>query len=168
MRVQVNDEMIVNAPASQVWRVLAHEFDQIGQWSSGVTESRAIVDVPILEGAKVGGRVCLSDGFLGGEAQEAFTHYDEKTMRFGYKGMGELPWPFKSGGNNWSVRSLDTNKSLVAFSAEVDLHLLPGIFMLLLKPIFKKVLGTWTLEELKYYVEHDKAHPRKLKQQVKT
>lgn len=166
MHVQVKDKMTVKAPAHKVWRVLAHEFDNIGQWSSGITESRAIMEIPVPEGAQVGGRVCLSPGFFG-DAQEEFTYYDEQSMRFGYQAIGELPRFFTHAENNWSVRSLDPNKSVVEFRADVDLKLFPGLFLILLMPLIKYFLGTRTLEELKYYVGHDQPHPRKLKAQQK-
>ena len=165
MKVQVSDELTINAPASKVWHVLAHDFANIDVWSSGIETSRNISDVAIPEGATVGGRVC-SGGF-GGDATEAFTYYDEAGMRFAYKAVGELPWFINSGGNNWSVRATATNQSMVAFSAEMDLKFWPALVMFLLKPVFKKLLGTRTLEELKYFVEHDKPHPRKLKIQKK-
>ena len=166
MRLQIREEITVNAPATKVWRVLAHEFESVGMWSSGVTESMAISDMPVLEGARVGGRVCLSDGF-GGDVQEAFTYYDEQAMRFGYEAVGDIPIFFKSAGNNWHVQELDPNNSVVEFRADVDLKLFPGFILLLLFPLVRKVWGRRTLEELKYYVEHDQPHPRKVKAQQK-
>lgn len=166
MRLQMRDEIKINAPAAKVWRVLAHEFDTVDRWSSGIKESMAIMDMPVLEGAMVGGRVCLSDG-IGGDVQEAFTYYDEQEMRFGYEAIGDIPMFFKSAGNNWRVIELDPNNSVVEFSADVDLKIFPGTFLLLLFPLVKKVWGSRTLEELKYYIEHDKPHPRKVKAQQK-
>ena len=131
MRVQIKDQMAVKAPASKVWQVLAHEFDKIGQWSSGITESRGIVDISAPVGAPVGGRVCLSPGF-GGDAEESFTYYDEQAMRFGYKAIGDLPWPWllKSAENNWRVHLQEPDTSMVEFRAEVDVKLLPGLLLL--------------------------------------
>lgn len=166
MHKQVKDQIIVNAPASKAWRVLAHEFDNIDRWSSGIDESKPLIQLSAPEGANVGGRVCLSDGF-GGDVEEAFTYYDEDAMRFGYKALGELPLFMKSAENNWAVHSLDSNKSMVEFRAEVEIATLPALLMTPLMPILKKLLGTRTLEELKYYIENDQPHPRKLKAQQK-
>lgn len=167
MRIQAKDQIIIDAPADSVWRVLAHQFDQIGRWSSGVDESSAVVDIPAPEGALVGGRVCLS-GSSGSDifrssVQEEFTYYDEQAMRFGYQISGEFPWFINRAENNWRVTSLPANRSAVEFRADLDLKLLPGLFLLLLLPVVKKIWGTWTLEELKHYVEHGQPHPRKLK-----
>lgn len=166
MHKQVEDQITINAPASKVWRILAHEFDKVGQWSSGITASMATTDSPAPEGAMVGGRICLSDG-LGGDVREEFTYYDEEGMRFGYKAIGELPWFLEAAQNNWCVRSLEPNKAVVTFKAEVGLKLFVALFMIPLMPFIKKFWGTRTLEELKHYIEHDQPHPRKLKAQQK-
>jgi hypothetical protein len=171
MRVQITDQMMIDAPASKVWRVLAHEFENIGQWSSGIAESKSLADLPVPDGAMVGGRVCFAPGF-GADAPEeftyeAFTYYDEQSMRFGYEAIGDLPWPWllKHAQNNWSVRSSGPDQSVAEFRAEVDVNAFPGLLLIPLMPLIKKVLGTRTLEELKHYVEHDQPHPRKQKMQ---
>ncbi len=168
MRIKVNDQITVNAPANKLWRVIAHEFDDIGQWSSEIAESKAIMDRPAPEGVKVGGRVCLSPG-SGADATEAFTYYDEQEMRLGYEAIGKLPmpWLLKYAENNWRVHSLNPRESVAEFRAEIEVLLFPGLLLLPLMPFIKKALGSRTLEELKYYVEHDKPHPRKLKAQQK-
>ncbi|VAW43629.1 hypothetical protein MNBD_CHLOROFLEXI01-915 [hydrothermal vent metagenome] len=161
MRIEVKDQITVNAPATEVWRVLAHEFENIDRWSSGTTESGAVEQGSIPEGAKVCGRVC--DGI-----REDFTYYDEQAGRFGYKGI-DLPWYFFINRieNNWSVNSLEPNKSVVEMRPEIDINPFLGLFLKLLMPLIKKNLGTRTLEELKYYVENDQPHPRKVKAQQK-
>jgi Polyketide cyclase / dehydrase and lipid transport len=164
MRIQAQMQTTINAPASKVWSVLAHEFDKIDRWSSGITESIAITDGSIPEGVAVSGRVCLSPKSSMGidEVREDFTYYDEQSMRFGYK-AADLPSFIKSAENNWSVRSLEENKSIVEFNAVLEVGFLLGLLIQVLKPILLKSLGGNTLEELKYYVENDEAHPRKLK-----
>lgn len=167
MQLQVKERMTINAPAKTVWRILAHEFHNIGAWSSGIYESKAsqlvnIIDVP--QGAPVGGRICYSDGF-GGDVEEKFTSYDEEGMRFSYQAVGELPSFMTNGENSWYVEVIDEHTSRVGFNAEMGMKLFPGIFLLLFFPILKNIWGTRTLEELKYYIENEKAHPRKQKQQ---
>ena len=159
MRIKMNRQIEINAPAEKVWRILAHEFEYIDRWSSGITKSKASTDGSIPEGAKVCGRVC--DTVL-----EEFTHYDEEAKRFGYR-MIDPPWFIRSIGNNWSVRPLEPNKSVVEMRPEIDLN---PILALLLIPLIKiggGIVADRTFQELKYYVEHDKPHPRKLKAQQK-
>ncbi len=160
MRFVIIEEIIINAPAREVWHILAHEFDKVEQWSTGILKSEALIDIPIPEGASVGGRACYTDNVFGNSAYEAFTYYDEQAMRFGYKAIRELPRFFKSGENNWGVTAVDKDSCEVAFFAIVETDFLTGLVMMPLFPIIKKIFGSRTLEELKYFVEHGKPHPR--------
>ena len=167
MHIQLNDHITINASAKKVWRVLAHDFGNIGQWASAIPASKADADLPVPEGAEIGGRVCSTavPGFS--DVQESFMYYDEQSMCFGYQATEGRPWFLKHAENHWVVRSLGPNTSLVETRAEIDVSLFPGLF---LAPLFKLQMGrigAQSLEELKYYVERDQPHPRKLKAQQK-
>lgn len=159
MKIQMKKEITIQTPAQKVWRILAHEFDKMGEWSSDLHDTRAIIEGFRPVGAKVCGRVCASHGFSGREEiEEVFTYYEEENMRFGYKGT-KIPWFIKSAENNWSVRSLGKDRSVAEFLGKVELN---AFLALLVKPYFEK-LGRRVLEELKYYAEKDETHPRKNK-----
>jgi hypothetical protein len=167
MHLQLNDQITINAPAQKVWRVLAHEFGNIGQYASAIPVSQAVTDIPAPEGAEVAGRVCSTavPGFAA--VREQFTYYDEQAMRFGYQATDGRPWFIKHAENHWVVRSLGPNTSVVEAQAELEVSLLPGVF---LAPLLKRLMrrtGVQFSEELKYFVEHDQPHPRKLKAQRK-
>ncbi len=167
MHLHLKSHMTINASAEKVWRVLAHDFATIGQWASAIPTSQAIADLPAPAGAEVGGRVCSTavPGFA--DVQETFTSFDEASMHFAYQATEGRPWFLKRAENHWMVRSLGPHTSLVEARAEIDLSLFPG---LLLAPLFKLQMGrvgAQSLEELKYYVECDQPHPRKLKAQRK-
>jgi Polyketide cyclase / dehydrase and lipid transport len=167
MYIQLNDQITINAPAKKVWSVLAHDFGNIDEWASAIPVSKVNADLPVPEGAEVGGRICSTavPGFR--DVQESFTYYDEQSMRFGYQASEGRPWFLKHAENHWVVHSLGPNTSLVETRAEIDLSPFPGLF---LAPLFKLQMGrigTQSLEELKYYVERDQVHPRKLIAQQK-
>lgn len=97
--------------------------------------------------------------------QETFTSYDESSMHFAYQATEGRPWFLKRAENHWIVRALGPETCEVETRAEIDLPLFPG---LLLAPLLKLQMGrvgVRTLEELKYYLEHDQVHPRKRKVQ---
>ena len=167
MHVQIRRQMTINAPAEEVWRVLAHEFDRIGQWASVIPTSTATADVAAPEGAPVGGRVCSNSvpGF--DDIQEDFTYYDEEAKRFSYRATKGTPSFFKLAENNWSVRSLGPNESLVEARGEMELSLFPGLFLVPLLKCQMDRMVEQAAEELKYYVEQGRPHPRKLKAQQK-
>jgi hypothetical protein len=163
MHIHFKDRIVIHAPATKVWRVLAHEFDAIGHWASAIPVSRGLPEVPAPPGAPVGARVCATavPGF--GEIRETFTSYDEDAMRFAYEATEGRPWFIKRAENHWRVRSLTPSTSEVEAQAEVEVSLFPGVF---LAPLMKLQLGrtgVQTFEELKYYLEHDQVHPRNMK-----
>jgi hypothetical protein len=167
MHIHFKDHVVIDAPATKVWRVLAHEFDSIGRWASAIPASRGLSEVPVPPGAEVGARVCAAaiPGFR--KIQETFTSYDEDAMSFAYKATAGHPWFIRRAENHWRVRSLGPSTSEVEAWAEVEMSLFPGV---LLAPLIKLQLGrtgSQTFEELKYYVERDQVHPRKLKAQEK-
>jgi Polyketide cyclase / dehydrase and lipid transport len=167
MHLHFSNQITINAPATKVWRVLAHEFASIGQWVSAIPHSQAVTDIPALDGAQVAGRVCATavPGF--DAVQEQFMYYDEQAMRFAYQATDGRPWFVKRAENHWVVRSLGPQISVAESRAELELSLFPGVF---LSPLLKLLIGRVAAqfsEELKYYVEHDQPHPRKLKAQQK-
>jgi hypothetical protein len=58
VRLQITSRTTIDLPAAQAWHVLAHQFDQIGQWTSLIPQSRPVSDIPAPAGAPVGG-ACL-------------------------------------------------------------------------------------------------------------
>jgi hypothetical protein len=167
MYIHFKDHILIHAPATKVWCVLAHEFDTIGHWASAIPASQGIAELPAPPGAKVGSRVC-STAVLGfRQIREMFTSYDDAGMRFTYEATEGRPWFIKHAENHWVVRSLGSSTSEVEARAEVKVSWFPGVF---LAPLMKLQLGrtgVQTFEELKYYVERDQVHPRKLKAQQK-
>jgi hypothetical protein len=167
MHLHLQGHLTINAPAKNVWRVLAHEFDAIGQWASAIPASHAAPDLPATSGVEVDGRVCSTavPGFAA--VQETFTYYDEASMRFAYQATQGLPWILKRAENHWEVCPLGPTSSLVKTRAELDVALFPGLFLAPLLKLQMGRIGVQTLEELKYYVERNQPHPRKLKAQQK-
>jgi hypothetical protein len=166
MYLHFNDSIVINAAASKVWQVLAHEFGTIGQWASSIPTSHVVPELPAPPGAEAGARVCATavPGF--GAVQETFTSYDEPAMRFAYEATQGLPWFITHAENHWMVRSLGTASCEVEARAQVEVRLFPGVF---LAPLMKVQLGRTgrrLFEELKYYVEQDQPHPRKVKAQA--
>ena len=162
MHMQLHDQITINASANTVWRLLAHDFANIGEWASAIPSSIANTDVPVPEGAEVGGRVCSTavPGFR--DVEESLTSYDEQSKRFAYQATAGRPWFLKHAENHWSVRSLGPHTSMVETCAEIALNTFPGVFLAPLLKYQMGRIGAQTLEELKYYVEQDQPHPRKM------
>jgi hypothetical protein len=163
MRLRFTSQTTINAPASQVWRVVAHEFSAIGDWASTIPHSQAVADRPALAGAEVCGRICSTNIPGITAVREQFTYYDEQAMRFGYAAADGLPALIRRAENNWQVRSLGSEACIAEAWAELELPLLLGVCLVPLMKLQLSRAGARLLEELKYYVEHEQPHPRKLK-----
>jgi hypothetical protein len=160
MRTQLTKQIMIHAPADDVWAVLAREFAQIGHWATGVLESSAVRSAAKPDGAKMAGRECAIDGF--GTTYEIFAHYDEQGMTMGYTVRGELPSPLSSAFNHWTVRAAGANQTLVEVRPEIELASWPGAIMApVMRLTFGRTMGI-LLDDLKYYVEQRRPSPRKL------
>ena len=158
MQMQMKGKITIDAPVDKVWAVLGRDFSRIDQWASIITKSSG-AEIPESE---LNGRVCSAKGF--GDTLEALVNYDEAAMCFTYKALKGLPWFMTSAQNNWSVRELGNGQCEVASRAEIYMRLFPGI---ILAPLFKLMMGRKSremFEELKFFVENDRPHPRKLRQ----
>ena len=155
MELQVKEK--IQAPAKEVWAVLAHRFAQIGEWAPHIESSRALKPEEVPEGfevapeAPVPGRVTPSPL---GEQREVLTEYSEDAMTFTFRVPGPAPL-FHHSQNRTTVTSLGGGSSLVTF----DLTLQPrGVFKLL-TPLLKRRFRTskfgpaGMIRDLKAYLE---------------
>lgn len=155
--------MTIDAPAATVWRVIAHEFAAIGKWATAIPTSTPLEELPAPRTAPVGGRACSATvpGFR--TVHEQFIDYDEANMRFRYRAVAGLPTLIKQAENTWSVQPLTSDSARVEICGELEFNPLVGWF---LGPILRwqfNRTGKTTLEELKYYIEEGKPHPRKVR-----
>jgi Polyketide cyclase / dehydrase and lipid transport len=167
MHLQLIGQVTINAPARNVWHILAREYSSIGRWASAIPQSEAVTDLPPPAGAAVCGRVCSTamSGFSA--VREQFTYYDEHAMRFGYQATDGRPAFITHAENNWQIRALTPETCVVEARGELDIWLFPGLFLAPLLKLQMDRAAAQLFEELKYYVEHDQPHPRKLKEQRK-
>lgn len=161
MQIHFAEQITIDAPATKVWRILAHEFDQVGRWASAIPVSHAAADQPAPAGALVGGRVCATvvPGFQA--VHEHFTFYDEAGMRFSYAAADGRPAFVAQAINSWSVQTMTSERCAVQARAVLKISALPGV---LLAPFLRyqlRRISARSFEELKYYAEHDQPHPRK-------
>ena len=163
MKIDVTGQIKINAPAEKVWHIVAHEFADIGKWATAIPASSAVSTPPQFGDAPVAGRVCETavSGFSA--IQEQFTYYDEQAMKFGYRAINGNPAFLKNAENNWQVNTVGFNQSEVTIRGLVELKSFPGVLVAPFMRIQLRRLGDQTIEELKYYIENDQPHPRKVK-----
>ncbi|MEM7799405.1 MAG: SRPBCC family protein [Chloroflexota bacterium] len=148
----------IKASASTLWRILAEEYDQVGEWTTQIEASSPNPDLPQGEG-----RVCVAPGF--GDIKETITYFDEKTREFSYEAeISSFPFFVKEMGNSWRVEPKGNNRAVVHMNLKG--RLLP-VFAQIMGPIMRRQLAKSAdtiLSELKYYAETGKIHPDKLVQ----
>lgn len=153
----------IDASAADVWQVVAHDFHKADQWASSVNHSTSRESGPVPEGCPLdsAGRACNTSI---GPVREQIVHYDEAQRAFGYQAKADkMPFFVKNLVNNWSVTEQNTNQSRVDMKLQVDLMPVIGTIMSpMMKLQMSKLLGE-AVEELKFFVEHGKPHPRKVK-----
>lgn len=159
----IADEVIIEAPADAVWEVLAHRFDRIGEWASGVPASTASAGVVSPVGAPVTGRVCSTGRRILSVVEERIVAYDEAKRTLTYEASG-MPEFVKTARNRWHVQALDDRRSRVSFEGTLEPRGIFGrLLYVLLRPWLAR-LGTQTLNDLAHYVEHGEPSPRKQRQ----
>lgn len=161
--MQFQKSIEINATADETWKVVAHDFDRVGEWSSAVASSRPNTAVATPDGAAVGGRVCATPGF--GDLNETFTSYSESGKNFTFQVSG-MPSFIKLAQNHVVVKPLGANRS------EVSLHITMNTNAVgkLMGPMFavklKSTLNNF-LDELKDYVETGEVSAKKGKMLAK-
>ncbi len=157
--MKVIESLQINAPASEVWHIVAHEFENVSKWASDVDHSVKASNRAILEGADVGGRVCLSKY---GEITEGFIHFDEAGMTFTYDAEGgAVPFFIKRTKNTTKVEPKGDHTCIVSIGPEVEFLPIIGLIVRFPMQMFMRTVLRNTLEELKHYAETGEVHPRK-------
>ncbi len=153
--MQLQKEVIINAPASKVWETLGINYASVGDWASIINESGERNN----SAGELTGRTCESSY---GAVKEMITAFDEDAWLLSYKADG-LPAMFKEGGNTWQVHALDANRSKVTMDLKMKLAPLPGFFMgWMIKGKMSKDTDQLMLD-LKQFVETGQPTAAKLK-----
>lgn len=161
MHTQIKGQIIIDAPAEKVWQIVAHDFENIGQWASAIPTSYATADTPTFADAPVDGRVCTNSVAGFDHIHETFTRFNEEAMQFSYEATDGMPGFMEKAENNWSVSPLNANQCTVEARGEVDVKAFPGVILIPFLKWQMGRIGKQTMVELKYFAENDQPHPRK-------
>lgn len=156
----------INASADRVWDVFAHDFDNAYKWMASIPKSFGKDNGQHYEGCSSTGRVCELDSNPNGmKAQESFLAYNEEckscTVLIEFLNT-PFGFPLVKNVAEFSLVEQGKSQSVVTFSITSTLK--PLAFMIY--PLIKFGFGflfQQILEELKFYVENETPHPRKVK-----
>ena len=152
----------INANIDEVWEVLAHQFADVGKWSSAVQSSGPNLEASIPDGAEVGGRVCATDF---GDLKETFTHYDEAGKTFTFEVTG-MPSFITLARNRVVAAPAGANATDVSLNISMETNAIGKVMGPMFAIKLKNTLDAF-LGELKAYVESGELSKRKQKQLAK-
>jgi hypothetical protein len=173
---ELSIDLIIAAPADQVWEVIGRRFDRIGDWATAITHSTAVSHGSAAGGgpapptaaavldAPVAGRVCRTGVRLVPQVTETLIGYDDANRTLTYQASG-MPTFVTLARNTWTVTAIDAHRSRLSLRARLDTRGLLGL------------LGRWAIlaqtrrtsrhltEDLRHYVQTGQPSPRKQRQQ---
>lgn len=152
--MQVHIETEINAPAEKVWQILAHQFADMADWTSTLSESR-VVDVSELpSGLKIAPNAPVparetTSSFA--KAIEVISDYSEENMELRFE-AANLPVILSTAANTQRVISKGANKSMITFDMNIGLRGIFKVMAPLLSRRFQKTMGG-VQRDLKMYAE---------------
>jgi hypothetical protein len=153
----------IDKPVNDVWEVLGNQFGEIDKWASVISHSE-VSGEPKLPGLTYSIR---STETVAGPTQQELTAFEPDIFRIAYKAIVGLPPFAKSITAEWSLNSKDDNSTALSLDFEVKFKGL-GILVYPIAKIKLGKVGNELLDDLKFYVENGKPHPRKLDSISKT
>lgn len=154
--IEIHLETEIDAPAEEVWQILAHQFGDIADWSATVNESRSLTMDEIPDGfdavpnAPAPARATVAGPGI--SLTEVITMYSEEAMELTFEGTNLPPLVFEYAKDTQRVIPVSANQSLLTFDVSVKTR---GIFKAvnpLLARRFAASFGT-VQQELKVYAE---------------
>ena len=155
--MQVHIETEINAPAEKVWQILAHQFADMADWTSTLSESRVIEGDEMPAGLKVATNAPIParetvSSFA--TAIEVISDYSEEEIQFTFH-AANLPAILSEASNTQRVTPKGEDQCLLTFDMNLVLNGIFKIMSPLLSRRFQKTMGG-VQRELKLYAETGK------------
>jgi len=152
------EEVMIEKNIDEVWEVLGNQFTEVHVWSSNFKSSKA-GGKPKLPGLDYLHRETMTEK---GENFQELDKFDPVNYSLSYHISRGVPAIAKNGLGEWSLTKTKENQT------RMNVHFIletKGLLGFIMSPIVSKKVGSASAEiaeELKYYMENGKPHPRKL------
>jgi hypothetical protein len=159
--MELRNAIIIEAPAERVWQALGERFMHVSDWAAPITASCPVGTAEPGVGVTRSCNIAPFGPVKARVVRERLTRFDRDAMAFEYEALEGMPSFVGRAVNRWSVARVDDRRSQLRIHATLTLR---GP-MALLGCVIKWRLesgGAKVAEELKYFLENGKPHPRKL------
>lgn len=158
--MELRNEIVVDASADRVWRVLGERFMHVAEWAAPISSSCPVGDHAPRAGATRACTIAPFGPIRSGVIRERLTRFDPDARSFEYEAVEGMPRFVASAVNRWSVTRVDDARSRVCIHATLRLRGPMAVFGCVLRWQFTAA-GAKVAEELKHFVETGRPHPRK-------
>jgi hypothetical protein len=159
--MELKHEIEIEAAPERVWAVLGERFMQVSDWASPINSSCAVGPAEPRVGAMRACSIPQVGPVKAGVVRERLTKFDRGQMSFEYELVEGKPGFVALAVNRWTVVRLEGERALAQSSATLELKGPIKLLGWLIRWQFQAA-GARVLEDLKYFVEHERPHPRKL------
>ena len=156
------NKITVDTPVDDIWKILVDDFAKSGLWMTQVKHSYE-ADNEVSEG--LASRICeLSVDPNGLSAHESITALDRENgiLEFEVVPRGDSKLPVTKNLVRVTMTPEGENQTRVVWESSPELKPIGKVLMPLIKFGITRSFAQ-VLEELKYYAENKKPHPRKVK-----
>ena len=157
-QLEFNYEVTIASGISESWEVLGNQFTEPHLWAANFVTSKP-GGQPKLDGLTYLHRATVT---ASGDNWQELDEFDPQNHRLSYHISKGLPKIAQEAIGHWRLTELTPNTTQL----NVDFSLkTKGLIGFLMSPIASKKIdqaSSQIVEELKYYIENGKPHPRKL------
>jgi hypothetical protein len=154
--IHVEKELTINKETNAVWGVMGLQFAEVHLWSSNFMNSKP-GGTKVFNDLEYSERVTITER---GETIQVLDEFDSKNYSLKYHITEGMPGIAKSASGTWSLKASKNNQTKVTIAFDMETK---NAFGYLLSSVIKLKIGKSAeeiAEELKFYVENGKAHPR--------
>jgi len=161
--LKASGEITVEAPAEEVWEVLARQFSRIGDWATAVPASWANPEAQVRTDAPEAGRVCKTGVPMIPRIEDTIVAYDDAARTLTYEAAG-MPTFVGTAQNSWQVTAVDERRALARFDGVMETRGIVGRLLGLFLRVRLARESRRLLDDLKHFVETGRPSPRKQRQ----
>jgi len=156
----VEKEMTINVPASELWEMVGPGFVEVYKWASNVDHAEG-KGMSSFEGAVCSERFCDVNVKGFSKISEKLTNYNQDKMNLAYVVNTGMPGFITHAENDWTVVPIDANRSKLVMKANFKMK---GLMGTLMKGVMAKKMNQTLqviLNDAKVYAETGKISENK-------